>query len=567
MTEAELLALVAQGESLRCEFKRDSPISDAELAEAVACLANTEGGWLLLGVEDDGSISGLHPKRLPVNPHLLQALIANKTNPGIQVEVHQVQTRDGAVVGFKVAKAPHLVALTDGRVPRRFIVGRGQPECRFLQPHELASRLAELYQHDYTAQTLQRATWEDLNPLEFERLRQTIQRNPRADKSLLDLPNEEVAQALGLVVSGDDRLIPTVAGVLLLGRDEAIRQLVPTHEAAFQVLREDRQVAFNEFYREPLLKLFERLEQLMQAYNPEQEFSFGLYRIPVPLFPPEAFREALANALVHRDYSVRQAVYVRLDPDAGGLVISNPGGFVEGVTLDNLLVVEPRPRNRTLADAFKRLGLVERTGRGIDRIFREVLGLGRHPPDYSGTTRDTVRVVLPGGKADLNFVRLILEVQDRQGRELGWPHLLVLRQVTDQGELTVAETARLIQQGEGRARSVLEEMVELGLLEPKGAKQGRVYHLGAGIYQRLGKPTAYIHRRGVDLMRQEEMVLQFIDKYEKLRREDVLQLLPHLTEMQATRLLQRMVRTGKLSAIGDKRGRYYVRGTGQNNAG
>ncbi|GIW28841.1 MAG: ATPase AAA [Meiothermus sp.] len=556
MTEAELLALVNQGESLHCEFKRDSPIPDVELAEAVACLANTEGGWLLLGVEDDGSISGLHPKRLPVNPHLLQALIANKTSPGVQVEVHQVQTRDGVVVALRVARAPHLVALTDGRVPRRFIVGRGQPECRFLQPHELASRLAELYQHDYTAQALQKATWEDLNPLEFERLRQTIQRNPRADKTLLDLPDEELAQALGLVVSGDGRLLPTVAGVLLLGRDEAIRRLVPTHEAAFQVLREDRQVAVNEFFHEPLLKLFERLEQRLQAHNPEEEFSFGLYRIPVPLFPPEAFREALANALVHRDYALLQAVYVRLDPDAGGLVISNPGGFVEGVTLDNLLVVEPRPRNRTLADAFKRLGLVERTGRGIDRIFREVLGLGRRPPDYSGTTRDTVKVVLPGGKADLNFVRLILEVQDRQRRELGWPHLLVLRQVTNEGELTVAETARLIQQGESRARTLLEEMVEMGLLEARGAKRGRVYHLSAGVYKRLGRPSAYVHRRGFDALQQEQMVLTYLKSHGSITRGEVAGLC-HLTPSQAEYLMRKLKKAGKVRLVGKGRSAHY----------
>lgn len=231
---------------------------------------------------------------------------------------------------------------------------------------------------------------------------------------------------------------------------------------------------------------------------------------------------------------------------------------MEGVSLENLLVVEPRPRNRTLADAFKRLGLVERTGRGVDRIFREVLGLGRRPPDYSGTTRDTVKVVLPGGKADLNFVRLILEVQDRLGKELGWPHLLLLRQIADDGELGVVEAARLIQQSEARTRNVLEEMVEMGLLEPRGAKRGRVYHLSAGIFQRLGRPSAYVHRRGVDRMRQEDMVLRFVHQFGRLRREDVLQLLPQLTERQASALLKRMSLEGKLRALGSKKGRYYV---------
>jgi ATP-dependent DNA helicase RecG len=557
MTEAELLALIKEGESLRLEFKRDAPLSEADLVEAVACLANTEGGWLLLGVEDDGTISGLHPSRQPVKPAQIQALITNKTNPSVPVEVHVVPTSKGTVLAIKVPKVSGLVGLSDGRVPRRYIAGRGKPECRFLTHFEIATRWAEIRQQDYTAQVLPDSSWEDLDPLEFERLRQVVQRHPSADQNLLSLPDAELAQALGLARTYEGRLVPTVGGLLVLGREGAIRRLMPTHEAAFQVLREDRGVAFNEFYREPLLKLFERMEGLFKAYNTEEELTFGLYRVPIPLFPPEAFREALANALVHRDYRVLGTVYVRIDPEAGGLVISNPGGFVEGVTLENLLVVEPRPRNPLLADVFKRLGLVERTGRGIDRIFREVLGLGRRPPDYSGSTEDMVKVVLPGGKADLNFVRLILEVQDRHRRTLGWPHLLVLRQAADEGELSVPEVARLIQQGEARARSLVEELVEMGLLEAKGSKKGRVYHLSAWVFKQLGRPTAYVHRRGIEGVRQEELVMQMAYKYGKVTRGDVLQLFPNLTEDQAFRLLQKLVQSGRLRPKGSKRGRYY----------
>jgi ATP-dependent DNA helicase RecG len=557
MTEAELLALIKEGESLRLEFKRDAPLSEAELVEAVACLANTEGGWLLLGVEDDGTISGLHPSRQPVKPAQIQALITNKTNPSVPVEVHVVPTSKGTVLAIKVPKVSGLVGLSDGRVPRRYIAGRGKPECRFLTHFEIATRWAEIRQQDYTAQVLPDSSWEDLDPLEFERLRQVVQRHPSADKGLLELPDAELAQALGLARTYEGRLVPTVGGLLVLGREGAIRRLMPTHEAAFQVLREDRGVAFNEFYREPLLKLFERMEGLFKAYNTEEELTFGLYRVPIPLFPPEAFREALANALVHRDYRVLGTVYVRIDPEAGGLVISNPGGFVEGVTLENLLVVEPRPRNPLLADVFKRLGLVERTGRGIDRIFREVLGLGRRPPDYSGSTEDMVKVILPGGKADLNFVRLILEVQDRHRRTLGWPHLLVLRQAADEGELSVPEVARLIQQGEARARSLVEELVEMGLLEAKGSKKGRVYHLSAWVFKQLGRPTAYVHRRGIEGVRQEELVMQMAYKYGKVTRGDVLQLFPNLTERQASHLLQKLVQSGRLRPKGSKRGRYY----------
>jgi ATP-dependent DNA helicase RecG len=184
MTEAELLALIKEGESLRLEFKRDAPLSEADLVEAVACLANTEGGWLLLGVEDDGTISGLHPSRQPVKPAQIQALITNKTNPSVPVEVHVVPTSKGTVLAIKVPKVSGLVGLSDGRVPRRYIAGRGKPECRFLTHFEIATRWAEIRQQDYTAQVLPDSSWEDLDPLEFERLRQVVQRHPSADQRL-----------------------------------------------------------------------------------------------------------------------------------------------------------------------------------------------------------------------------------------------------------------------------------------------------------------------------------------------------------------------------------------------
>jgi ATP-dependent DNA helicase RecG len=140
-----------------------------------------------------------------------------------------------------------------------------------------------------------------------------------------------------------------------------LRALVPTHEVAFQIL-DGEEVRFNEFSRAPLLRAFDWVETLFKPLNTEREFQSGLFRVAVPKLDQRAFREAIANAVTHRDYSLRGAVHVRLT--GAELVISNPGGFVEGVTLDNLLTTEPRPRNPALADALKRIGLVERTGRG-----------------------------------------------------------------------------------------------------------------------------------------------------------------------------------------------------------
>jgi len=557
MTPEDLRALITEGESLTLEFKRDAPISDDDLVYAVVCLANSEGGKLLLGVEDDGSVTGLHPTHQSSNTRRLEALIANKTIPGVRLRAEFVEIDGYPVAVLEVGKATGLVQTSDGRHPHRVWAGQGEPECRPMRTNEITSRLAHLGQLDYSAQVLEHAAWDDLNPLEFERLRQTIERNPRADKTLLGLSDTSLAQALELARTRQRELIPTIAGVLLVGRERAIRDYVPTHEAAFQVLGANLQVEFNEFYREPLVQLFERFDQLLSARNTEEEFSFGLQRIGVPLYSTDAYREALANAFTHRDYALNYTVHVKLDPSAGGLVITSPGGFVEGVSLDNLLVTEPRPRNRVLADAFKRLGLVERTGRGVERIFENVLAIGRPAPSYAGSSSTSVRVLIPGGKADIEFVRLILEVRERNQQALRWPDLLTLRAVTEEGEVTTAEVTRLIQRDEHAARGVLEELVELGLLEPKGPKRDRSYHLSAGVYRKLGRPEAYTRRKGFSDLQREQMVLSYIQAHGSITRSGTAELC-QIRPSDAEYLLRKLRTKDLIELVGKGRNANYV---------
>src|SRR5690606_3039047 len=154
-------------------------------------------------------------------------------------------------------------------------------------------------------------------------------------------------------------------GLLLFGRTDSLRRLMPSHEVAWQVLS-GTSVLENQFFRWPLLRVFEELGARFAARNRSVEV-VDLVRTEIPDFAPEGFREALANALVHRDYLALGAIHLQWRDE--GIRIDSPGGFPEGVRLDNLLTTPPRPRNALLADAFKRAGVVERTGRGVDTIY------------------------------------------------------------------------------------------------------------------------------------------------------------------------------------------------------
>ena len=193
----------------------------------------------------------------------------------------------------------------------------------------------------------------------------------RADRLLASLSDREIVSALGLMRTDAE---VTAGALLLFGRSEALRRFLPTHEAAFQVLR-GLEVEVNDFLPYPLLRLAEEMYNRFQARNAEEELQLGMFRVAIPAYSATAFREALANALIHRDYTRRGAVHVQCSEEQ--LEISSPGGFPSGVRLDNLLVAPPHPRSPLLADAFKRAGLVERTGRGINRMFAEQLRVGR----------------------------------------------------------------------------------------------------------------------------------------------------------------------------------------------
>ena len=358
-------------ETLTVEFKRDwQRLPDNELVEALVCLANTDGGELWLGVEDDGTASRLTR---------LAALVAARTSPSLAVNVEAVAVNNVTVARICVPKATSEVATTGGVYLRRRLKADGMPECVAMLPHDRASRATSFGLMDASAQPVASATLADFDPLERERLRQSVQQYG-GDRVLLELDDEALDGALGLTArQPDSARVPTLTGLLLIGREQSLRTLVPTHEFAFQVLAREA-VRFNEFRRFPLLKALDWLETNFRPYNPERELLMGLFRVPVPKVDLAAFRESVANALIHRDYHRMGAVYVRLNDE--GLTISNPGGLVEGVTLANLLSTEPRPRNRALADAMKRIGIVERSGRGVDTIYRGMLRFGRPEPDY-----------------------------------------------------------------------------------------------------------------------------------------------------------------------------------------
>ena len=543
-------------ESPTVEFKSDRDcLGDDELVEAIVCLANALGGSVYVGVEDGGRVTGLHHSR-PARVEVLAALVVNRTSPPLRVTCRELSHQGERVALIEVPRSLAVVARSDGLIKRRRLRMDGHPECVPFLPTEHLSRQSDLRLIDPSAQVLAGAALADFDPLQRERLRAVIDRNPRSDKTLLRLSDEELEGALGLTVSEAGLRLPTLAGVLMIGKTASLRRLVPTHEVLFQVL-DGTQVKINEPSSAALVEVVEWLDLLSRGVNTEQEFNAGLFRVAVGRVDTDALREAINNALVHRDYARLGPVRVCWERDQ--LIISNPGGFVEGVTLVNLLTTEPKPRNPKLADAFKRIGLVERTGRGVDLIYSGMLRFGRAAPDYSESRSDLVKLTISTEPADLAFVRMLLEEEARDHEPLPVETLLVLTELRRARRASAADLSQALQRSEAQTARICERLAERGLLQANGNARHREYILHPKVYRTLGLRAEYVRQAGFESIQQVEMVRRYVTEHGRIKRDDAARLC-QIGSLEAKALLRRMVADGLLELHGIKRGSHYTLG-------
>lgn len=552
LLEVWTMRMIPKKETLTIEFKSDIDcLDEKELVSEIVGMTNTEGGVLYLGVEDNGDITGVHKKHR--DPNGAMALIANKTVPSLSVRAEIIEEEGIEVLQIQIPMSKTIIATSDGKIQRRRLKPDGSPENVPMYPYEIPGRLSSLSQLDYSAQILLGATMDDLDGNERDRLRNIIKYR-KGDKTLLELTDEELDKALQLVKEGAGVLYPTVTGMLLLGKEDRIAELLPTAKAVFQVL-EGTKVRKNEQTSKPLLATFEMFEEYMKAWNPEREMEYGLFRVPIPEFSEAAYREGLVNAFCHRDYTVIQAVRVAIEDE--GLTISSPGGFIEGVNLKNLLTVEPHGRNPVLADALKRIGLAEKTGRGIDRIFEGSIVFGRPLPDYSETTSTYVKLFIQRAEPDLAFTKMISNEENRLGRSLPINSLLILSALQSQRRLTIAEIAEVTNIGEIRAKAVVEKLVEAGLVDASGNNKARFYILSSKVYKEQDNIVGYVRQTGIDAVKYEAWIMELIQKQGgKITRDNVVELL-NVTPPQAYRLLKKMSDKGRIKLVGNGRSAYY----------
>ncbi len=490
-------------ESLWLEFKPwNGAKEDMKVAtEYAVCLANSEGGVVVFGVADkttgrSRAIHGAEGYDLDVWRRGLYSTVTPSLP--IRVEALDVPEGTGKLLVVRVPKGSTVHGTTQGLFKRR--VGNN---CMPLDPQGFQQAQVSSGRLDWSGQPTG-WTIAELDLVELARAR-NILRRIKPESELLQLADPAFATALGGMRAGR----VTHAGLLLFGREEIIRETCPQHQVHYVLQASDVAVTRNDSYRHGLLRILEQVEQNFTGpANPEQEVSMGLFKLRVPAFPMEVVREAVLNAVTHRDYLDPGEVLVRHAPRE--LVVTSPGGFIGGITPMTILRAESISRNRTLAEVFEKLGLVERAGIGRRRIFRSVLALGKRAPVYeSDGTHVTLRIF--DGAFDERLAMHVARWQ-QQGVEVELNGLLLLSFFRDHTFIDTKQAAQLLQLPMPETRTELDRwtLSSNPVLERRGRAKSGTYHLAKALASDLHGKVVYSRGKGIDSIRYAEMVKQFI---------------------------------------------------------
>jgi len=538
---AEILKI---GESINTEFKSWNKVSDMKkrinlAVDELIAFANNKGGTLYFGVEDNGEVTGCDGN------YDLQNIIESiyeKTRPSIFVDPEEIEYNGKKVIALTVASDGITHATTDGRCLKRL----GKNSKPFY-PDEMSNRYSEIQSSDFSGRILSDSTEDDINKLEVYKLKEKLKaRNP--ESTLADMDDIAFLRDLALVKSDSGNIKLTVAGLLFVGKEQAINRLLPQAEVIYLHYSESNLEEYDARLdmKAPIISVIDRLSEKIQDSNRIVNVQVGLFRLEIVDFPEKVFQEALLNALSHRDYQSQGAVYVKHYPDK--IVIENPGAFLDGITENNIITHPSVPRNKLIAETLQHLKYVQRTGQGVDIIFREMISSGKPFPEYK-SYNDAVSLTIYSAIDDIDFVKFIANEENGLSKSFSLSELMILRYLKDNRKITMSEAESLIQEARDQAQNACNNLKRYGLIELSGNE----YMLTAKIYDELKNSVDYTKDKAIQYIKAREMILEYIRDRGFINNELVRELCG-FSQKQARIILQRM-RKENLIELSEK-GRY-----------
>jgi ATP-dependent DNA helicase RecG len=531
ITQDEFQALLDGPEGRCVEFKTASgSFHFEELANYCVALANEGGGILILGVTDKRPRQVVGTRAFE-EPGRTEAGLFERLHQRIPIEEYQ---HDGKRV--MIVRVPSRLPGTAWQHKGSFLMRAG--DALVPMSDDQLRRIHEETGPDFSAELCDGACFEDLASEAIAMLRTLWQRKV-PDQDIANRPVERLLTDAELLVGGR----VTYAALILLGTREALGRHLAQAEIVFEYRPNEvpGPAADRHELRRGFLTVLDKVWQLVNLRNDKQHFQQGLFVWDVPTFNERAVREAVLNAVSHRDYRHGGSVFVRQYPRR--IEIVSPGGFPSGITKDNLLW-EQNPRNRRIAEVLAKCGLVERAGQGFDLIYQECIRHSKPLPDFSRTSEHSVWVTLHGEIQDPEFLRFLEEVGRERAASFTTEDFLVIDFIHREQPVP------------GYLAPRVQSLFDQGIIERMGRGRGTRYLLSRRFYRFMGRGGIYTRKRGLDRETNKTLLLKHIEGSAEsgAKLDELQQVLPGLSRHQVQTLIRELKRDGQIEKRGATKG-------------
>lgn len=517
-----------EGENLEFKSARHQ-FHFEELVKYCAALANEGGGSIVLGITDrrPRKVVGTSAFR---QPERTRAGLIDKLH--LSISFSDVTHRNGRVLAFHVPARPTgMPVKADGIYWSRLgdaLVPMNEDQLR---------RIFSESGRDFSSEICSEADLKDLNVDAVEDFRRRWMAKS-GNQSLATLSVEQLLSDAEAVIEGQI----TYAALILFGSKKALGKYLSQAEVIFEYRSGEASGPAQQRaeFREGFFSFYDRLWELINMRNDIQHFQSGLFVLDVPTLSERVVREAVLNAVSHRDYQLGGSVFIRQYPRR--LTVESPGGFPVGITIENILDRQS-PRNRLIADILAKCGLVERSGQGMNLMYELSIQDSKPTPDFTGTDQYQVVLTLNGEVQDPRFLQFLEKV----GRET-----LALFSTADFLLLDCVHRGKDIPD---TLQKRLQWLVVKGVIERFGRGRGVKYILSRRFYKMVDKKGAYTRKKGLDRETNKALLLKHIgenaDSGSRLK--ELMQVLPNLSDNQVKKLIAELKNEGKIFHVGATR--------------
>lgn len=488
----------------------------------VVALANAGGGHLVMGMEDKLPHNVVGTRQ---NENALGQL-ENDIYKALQIPVDAYELYDEKnlrVVVVSVPRHPIGKALKYEDVA----LWRSGEELIPMPDNVMFSILQET-DPDYSQAICVGVTINDLDKEAIAILKEKYARKQN-NPTFTSLSDYQALSDLRLI-SGNK---VTNAAVLLVGKAEIIEKYFPQAKVQLEFRNIEGQERFDKrlSFLSPFYILIDQLWKAINDRNGSVPVQEGAYMFDIPFFNEEVIREVINNAFAHRDYRLQSEIVIKQFPTK--LTVVSPGGFPLGVTLDNILTVSSTPRNRLLADVLALTGIVERSGQGMDVIFRLTLSEGKQMPDYNKTDDYQVVAILSARVKDPGFCLFINSIQ---------------QELPENQKLSVFDILTFCDIKDGlhpKDKEIAKKLLSMGYLEKRGKTSAIRYILPRRYYELTNNLVEYSGLTDWDDQQVLAVLLPFLNKYGKAKKSDIAGVIgSHISETQLRRVIERLSQPG-----------------------